>query len=99
METFPSNFTVASYNDALAHIRDHHGEEGKSIATDPDHAPTIWHEIVHLEGVTDHVHEGGAEMHEQQVRKAFALVENPLFVELLKLESVQEEIQQAMEGK
>jgi len=96
-EELPNVYDSESYEEVVQHILSRHGDEGREVLSDPSQAPAMWHEHRHssleFEVILDHAHVGTNPAETAQrwakVRKA---IENPLFEELMKLESTQEDM-------
>lgn len=100
VECLPSVYDFETYEDVVQHILDRHGDEGRAILENPNKPPVIWHQWRHAmlgDGVVmDHTHEGTSpvEFH-QSMKRMMGTIENPLFAELLKTDSMQEELVEA----
>ena len=96
-EELPNIYDLEKYEDVVLHIIERHGEEGRQILEDPDHAPAMWHEVRHVEGPKlDHSHKNTNPI-ELAIRmdNLTKMINNPLFGEFMKLDSTKEELTEA----
>jgi len=96
-EELPNIYTLGKYEDVVLHIIERHDEEGREILEDPNHAPAMWHEVRHVEGSKlDHSHKNTNPI-ELAIRmdNLTKIIHNPLFDELMKLDSTKEELIEA----
>ena len=85
----PSVYDFKAYADVLKHILEHghiDPEVAKNVVKDPNHAPVMWHQIMHAfePESCDHTHpDTSPEQVQEAMDKVQEMIKNPLMDEFL----------------
>ena len=92
MSELENIFDMDSYEDAIQHILEFHGEKGREVVNNPNEAPTMWHECAHVGFIEDipadydwgHTHKDTTpESVEARMEQNLKLFNDPNFLKLL----------------